>query len=353
MQNNIDDNLLKELTNIKTGLENNLDAKLKDIQDHVEKLDIKIQENRKGGLAFGTINTSLPIALKNTLNAKENEVKSLTNDKLLIKSVFTSNVTGGNEHTYKQDAVLKPAQLVNVTDLIGGVQIQGGAYTFAVETVTGAPAVQVEGSKKADVSIAFEYETVQTTFIAGITEVSRQFLNNYSSLANSIPTILDREFYKAENTLYSAELFDKATASTVIGSSEVEILTKEVSTMLGNNIQPTAIVLNPADYTNILLNETNATSGYDLPPAMNVSSTGQVTVLGVPCYMATWVGAGDYLVFNGNKVLDCIQEGLNLQVDNSEKFSSNISIFRIEKQSQIAILAPAEVVKGVFASVSI
>jgi hypothetical protein len=203
MQNNIDDDLLKELTNIKTGLENNLEAKLNAIQNHVDKLDVKIQENRKGGLKFGTNNTTLPIALKNTLNAKENEVKSLANDKLLVKSVFTTNVTGGNEHTFKQDVVLKPAQLVNVTDLIGRTQIQGGAYTFAVETVTGAPAAQVEGSKKADVSIEFAYETVQTKFIAGITEVSRQFLNNYSSLANSIPTILGREFYKAENTLYS------------------------------------------------------------------------------------------------------------------------------------------------------
>lgn len=346
---NINNELFKELNNIKTGLENNLDTKLQEIQNHVDKLDVKIQEGRNGSLEIGTKNTSLPIALKNTLNAKENEVKNLTNEKLLFKSVFTTNVTGGNEHTFKQDVVLKPAQLVNVTDLIGRTQIQGGAYTFAVETITGAPAAQVEGSKKADVSIAFEYETVQTKFIAGITEVSRQFLNNYSSLANSIPTILGREFYKAENTLYSAELFAKATTSAIVTGSEVEVLTKQVSTMLGNNIQPTAIVLNPADYQNILLNETNATSGYDLPPAMNVSSTGQVSVLGVPVYMATWVDAKDFLVFNGNKVLDCIQEGLNLQVDNSEKFSSNISIFRIEKQSQIAIMAPAEVVKGTFA----
>lgn len=119
--------------------------------------------------------------------------------------------------------------------------------------------------------------------------------------------------------------------------------------MLGNNVQPTAIVLNPADYTSILLNETNSTSGYDLPLAMNVSSTGQVSVLGVPVYMATWVDAIDYIVFNDYKVLDCIEEGLNLQVDNSEKFSSNISIFRIEKQSQIAILPPAEIIKGTFA----
>lgn len=346
---NINKELFKELDNIKTGLENNLDSKLNAIQNHVDKLDVKMQENRSNGLDFGTKNITLPIALKNTLNAKENEVKSLTNEKLLVKSVFTTNVTGGNDHSFRDAVVLKPAQLVNVTDLIGGVQIQGGAYTFAVEAVTGAPAAQVEGAKKADVSIAFTYETVQTKFIAGITEVSRQFLNNFSSLANSIPTILGREFYKAENTLYSTELFAKATASTILTGSEVEVLTKEVSSMLGNNVQPTAIVLNPADYTLILLNETNSTSGYDLPPAMNVSSTGQVSVLGVPVYMATWVDAKDYIVFNGEKVLDCIQEGLNLQVDNSEKFSSNVSIFRIEKQSQIAILAPAEVVKGTFA----
>lgn len=340
--------IVNALDEIKKTVNEKVDEKINGIQDHLDKLDIKLQ-SRSGGSQFEINNTTLPLALKNTLNAKENEVKNLTNDKLLIKSVFTTNVTGGNNHTFRDAVVLQPAQLVNVTDLIGSTNVQGGAYSYAVETVTGAPAAQVEGSKKSDVSVAFEYETVQTKFIAGITEVSRQFLNNYSSLANSIPTILGREFYKAENTLYATELFSKATPSAITTGSEVEVLTKEVSAMLGNNVQPTSIVLNPADYTNILLNETNATSGYDLPPAMNVSSTGQVSVLGVPVYMATWVDAKDYLVLNGDKVLDCIQEGLNMQVDNSEKFSSNISIFRIEKQSQIAILAPAELVKGTFA----
>lgn len=329
-------------------IDETVEEKTKEIQKHVDVLDVKMQGRT---VAYKVNVSTLPEALKNTLSAKEADVKNLTNDKLMVKSVFTTDVTGGNNHTFREGVVLKPTQLVNVSDLIGSVKTQGGAYSYAVETVTGAPAVQVEGSKKADISIDFTYETVQTKFIAGITEVSRQFLNNFSSLANSIPTILSREYYKAENTLYSTELLSKATTSTITTGSEVEVLTKEVSAMLGNNITPTAIVLNPEDYTNILLNETNATSGYDLPKVVNVSPTGQVSILGISVYMATWIAPQSYLVMNGEKVLDCIQENMNLQVDNSEKFSSNISIFRIEKQSQIAVLAPAEVVKGTFETV--
>lgn len=336
---------LKE--NVYNKIDEAVEEKTKAMQSHLDILDIKAQTGKK----VETKTTSLPEALKNTLSIKENEVKNLTNDKLMVKSVFTTDVTGGNDHTFRDSVVLKPAQLVNVSDLIGFVRTTGGAYSYAVEAVTGEPAVQVEGSKKADVSIDFTYATVQTKFIAGITEVSRQFLNNFTSLANSIPTILSREYYKAENTLYATELLAKATASAITTGSEVEVLTKEVSAMLGANIVPTSIVLNPSDYTKILLNETNATSGYDLPKVVSVSSTGQVSILGVPVYMASWTAAKSYIVMNGQKVLDCIQEDMNLQVDNSEKFSSNISIFRIEKQSQIAVLAPAEVIKGTFATV--
>jgi hypothetical protein len=347
---NIEMNEIKDaLDGIKSEVKNQIDSKVKEhldvMQNHLDKLDIKLQSANSGG-SINSPKTDLKESLTKSLYSKENEVKNLTNDKLQIKSIFTSDVTGLKPHSFRNDVVIKPRALVNVTDLIGKVDIQGGSYSYAVETVTGAPAEQVEGSAKADVSIEFEYKTVSTDFIAGVTEVSRQFLNNFSSLAQSIPSILDREYYKAENTLYSTALFAAATESTVTGDNLVQVLTKEVAKMMGNNYSPTAIVLNPVDYSNLLLNETNSTSGYDLPAVVTISPQGMVYILGVPVYMANWVTAEDYIVFNGSKVLDCVQENLNLQIDNSEKFSKNISIFRVEKQANIAILAPYEVIKG-------
>jgi hypothetical protein len=341
--------VIEELQNIKRQATEAIEEKTNAIQDHVNLLDVKIQQMNNGiGGRKSNGTDDLKSAVAKAIQSKETEVKNLTNNTIHIKSVFTTDVTGGLDHTFYPSVVLKPRHLVNVTDLIGSVRIEGGSFSYASETVTGAPAIQVEGAAKADISIDFDYDTVKTEFIAGITEVSRQFLNNFTALSRSIPAILDREYYKKENQLYSTELFAKATASTITGDSEIEVLTKNVSKMMGDNIVPTAIVLHPTDYTNILLNETTASSGYDLPNVVTISENGMVAIMGVPVYMAVWVAAGEYIVMNGNKVLDVVQEGLNLQIDNSEKFSKNISIFRIEKQSNIAILAPWEVVKGDF-----
>lgn len=342
--------VIDELQNIKRQANEAIEEKTNAIQDHVNKLDVKLQQMNNGiGATKSNVPNDLKSSVAKAIKSKENEIKNLSNDKIQIKSVYTTDVTGGNDHTYRPSVVMNPRQLVNVSDLIGRTQIFGGSYSYAVETVTGAPAVQVEGAAKADVSIDFEYKTVATQFIAGITEVSRQFMNSYSGLAASIPAILDREYYKKENELYSTALFAAATTSTVTGTNAVKVLTTEISKMLGNNIQPTAVVLNPASYALLLLNETNTTSGYNVPAVVTIDTDGMVRILGVPVFQAVWVATGKYLVFNGNKVLDCIQEGLNLQIDNSEKFSKNISIFRIEKMSQIAILAPSEVIKGTVA----
>lgn len=347
MSNQIDE-VKEALNDIKVKVDTAIDEKTKSFQDQLDILFVKTQG---GGAIHGTNKPQdLQTAIKGAIKSKENEIKNMDKSVLQIKSVFTSDVTGTHKpHSFKDSVVLRPSQLINVTDLIGKVAIQGGSYSYAVETVSGAPAVQVEGEAKANIDVNFEYKTVDTHFIAGVTEVSRQFLNNYTSLAASIPTILDREYYKKENELYSAALFSAATASTVASGDEVTMLTKEIAALMGNNIEPTAIVLNPSNYTDILLNEKSG-AGYNLPKVVMVSENGLMSILGVPVFMATWVAAQSYLVLNGNKIMDAVQEDLNLQIDNSEKFSKNISIFRIEKQSNIVVTAPAELIKGTFAA---
>jgi HK97 family phage major capsid protein len=333
------------LENIKSQVNEKIASELKAMQDHLDTLDIKMQG--VGGVVIEKT-VSIVQSIKSALKTSESKIKDLAKETMRIKSIVTGSVTGGLDHTFMPGASLKPNALVNVTDLIQAVQIEGGSYSYAIETVTGAVAAQVEGNAKANLDVAFVYDTIATKFIAGVSKVSRQFINNFTSLSQTLPSILDREFRKAENTLYATELFAKATASTLTSGNKIERLVNEVAKLLGANVSPTAVVLNPVDYSEILLNKATTSGEYDIPNAVTISEVGQMRILGVAVVMANWVPATQYLVFDGTKIIDAIQESLNLQIDNSQYFDSNMSVFRIEKQSNIAVTAPWTIVKGDF-----
>ena len=336
---------------IKQQVENNIDTKVNEplaaMQKHLDLLDVKMQQAGANGTIQKTP-IDLKTAVSKAIQSKEAEIKDLTNNTIQVKSVLTTSVTGGLDHTFRDQVVMKPGHLVNVTDLIPSVQTMGGSYSYAIETVTGSPAIQVEGEAKAVVDISFDYDTCKTEFIASVTDVSRQFLNNFQSLRQSIPSILEREFYFKLNTLYATEIRAKATATTITGDNEIDTLTKVIADMMGKNISPTVVVLNPVDYTALLLNKAGGSEEYDLPNVVTISPTGLVSILGVPVVMAVWQTAGAFLVMNGNKVVQAVQENMNFQIDGSEKFSKNLVVMRLEQQSWVAVMAPAEVVKGTF-----
>lgn len=351
MNDNINENEIKQHL---ARIEKEAGTRVNELQKEVERLsklgdelDVKLNGGGKGIINNPGEVKDLAGYIQKAFTANETAIKN-NEDKLRVKAITLGSVTGVGPSTFRPGVVMKENPLTNVTDLIGAVSFTGTSYSYAQEAVSGAPAKQVEGQAKANVDITFTYTAVEPSFLASVTKVTRQFLLSYSSLAQSLSSILSREFYKAENSAYSTALFSAATTSTVTGTNAIEIIVKNLTNMFGANITPTVVCLSPLDYGNILLNKSGTSQEYDTPSAVTISPEGNVSIMGVSVRMCSWVTENNYLIFDGNKILDCIQEGMSLQSDASTGFATNEVYFRLEKSSNIAIMANWTLVKGLF-----
>ena len=173
-------------------------------------------------------------------------------------------LTGDQPRTYNNDVVVRPAALANVEDLTRPAPIDGGTYTFVRSTLaSGAVTTQVEGSAKAQLEYDYAMIDANTDFIAGFAVYSRKMRNNLPFLENTLAIDLRRDYYKGENTVFSAILAAQATASTqvITGQNKVEMLIAEIATLADDDFMANGVVVRPSDYYDILITEKSTGAG--------------------------------------------------------------------------------------------
>lgn len=332
-----------------------LKADLKAIQDHADKLDVKLQEK-----AVQTKGAGYFDVMTKTLTENFNEIKEVRAGKSVqVKAVgdmtLPVNLTGDQPHQYNNDVVMIPGQMVNVADLVGSVNIFGGTYTFPREGAgEGSIGAQTEGATKNQRDYDFTMVDVNTDFIAGFTRYSKKMANNLPFLTSFIPRALRRDYFIAENTAFNTVLAAQATASTEIitGKNRVEMLINELGKLENANYSPNGIVLRPSDFYEIMKTEKSTGAGYGLPGIVTVEG-GQLRINGVPVFKATWVAAGRYFVGDWSRVNKIVTEGLSLDFSEQEgtNFVKNNITARIEAQVALAVEQPAALIYGNFAAV--
>lgn len=325
---------------------NGLKADLKAIQDHADKLDLKLQEKKQEENApkdalVKAINDNVE-AIKNVRKGAGLEVKAVAN-------MTTANLTGTAPRTYNFDIVTLPAQMVNIEDLVGIVTAENGIYTFTRETGSeGAFALQTEGAAKGQIDYDFTAIDVATNFIAGFTRYSRKMRNNLGYIVNTIPKLLRRDYYKAENATFQTVLAAAATASTevITGSSKIEMLINEIGKLQNADYNETnLIVVKPSDYLDIL-----KTAKQDLASAVTYEN-GILRVAGVQVLKASsWLPDNKYYVGDWSRVNKVVTEGLSLAFSDEEgtNFVNNNITARLEAQVALAIEQPAAIIYGDF-----
>jgi len=156
-----------------------LKADLKAIQDHADKLDVKLQEKGadvKNVGFFGRIEKELN---DNFVSIKDVRKGNAVQVKVVGDMTLGVNLSGAQPKDYNFDVVTIPGAMVNVADLVGAVTIDGGTYTFPREGAgEGSIATQTEGSSKAQRDYDFTMVDVNTDFIAGFTRYSKKMANN-------------------------------------------------------------------------------------------------------------------------------------------------------------------------------
>lgn len=333
-----------ELKSVKDSLEAKFTADLKAVQDHADKLDLKLQEGAKA--------TTVGVdAIKSVIKDNVEKIANVhENNKVRLKAVgnmTTANFTGEEPRDYNFDIVKFPAQMVNVSDLTGNININGGTYTYTVEGAgEGSISAQTEGSAKSQRDYDFTAVDVTTNFIAGFARYSKKMRNNLSYIASAIPELLRRDYFKAENTAFNTVLASDATPSTEIitGSTKSEMLINEIGKLEDANYMVNGIVIRPTDYLDIL-----KTAKQDLESAVTYEG-GVLRVAGVQVFKATWLAANKYYVGDWTRVNKVTTEGLSLEFSETEgsNFVNNNITARIESQVALAVEQPLALVYGDF-----
>jgi HK97 family phage major capsid protein len=338
-----------ELKAVTDALEAKFTADLKVVQDHADKLDVKLQERGSETKGEDTLVKSIKDNFEGISNVRKGnalQVKAVGNMTLPV------NLTGDAPRDYNFDTVMVPSQLLNVSDLVGSVNISGGTYTYPRETGTeGSISAQTEGSSKSQIDYDLTMVDLATNFIAGFCRYSKKMANNLPFLTSFIPRALRRDYAKAENTIFNAVLAAAATASTQIitGKNKIEMLMNEVATLEGINFSANGIVVRPADYWDILKIEKSTGAGYGLPGIVTLEN-GQLRINGIPLYRANWLAANKYYVGDWSRINKIVTEGLSLEFSEVEgtNFVTNNITARIEAQVGLAVEQPSAIIYGDF-----
>ena len=339
------DELAKEVKSVKDEFE----VQLKAIQDHADKLDIKLQEQKVKTKNVGKVD-----AIKSAIKENGEAISKLRNNATVevkvVGDMTTANLTGDEPRDYNFDIVKFPAQKVNVADLVGSVNISGGTYTYTREGAgEGSIGAQTEGADKNQRDYDFTAIDVTTDFIAGFARYSKKMRNNLSYITSAIPMLLRRDYFKAENASFQAVLSNDATASTEIitGKTKSKMLINEIAKLEDADYDTNGIVVRPSDYWDIL-----KTSQQDLESAVTYDN-GVLRVAGVQVLKATWLPVNKYYVGDWSRVNKINTEGLSLEFSDVEgsNFVKNNITARIEAQVALAVEQPLALVYGDFTAV--
>ena len=122
---------MAELKAVTDALEVKFAADLKVVQDHADLLDVKLQEKGATTQNVDTLVKSIKDNFEGISNVRKGnavQVKAVGNMTLPV------NLTGDAPRDYNLNVVLVPGQALNVSDLVGSVNIEGGTYTYPRET---------------------------------------------------------------------------------------------------------------------------------------------------------------------------------------------------------------------------
>lgn len=342
------DNQVKEV-------KDELEAKLKEVQDYANTLDVKMQEkSKKESKSVDTVKAIIVDGYENIKNVVKSG-KVYIESKAVGNMTLSASLTGDQPRTFSNVVATIPDQILNFSDLVGVINIGNGTYTFPRRTTSeGAAATQTEGSDKGQLDYDLSMIDVNTDFIAGFCVYSRKMANNLPFLESFLPGELRRSYFDAENSVFNTALAAAATASTqvITGKNKIEMLMNEVATLAGSNWSTDGIVVSPADYNSILQTEVSTGAGYGLPGVVTLVN-GRLAINGIPLFQANFLAANKYYVGNWSTIKKVVTEGLSLQfsTEDEDNFRKNNITARIEAQVGLAIHRPDAIIYGDFTAV--
>ena len=332
-----------EIENAVKAAKDDLELQLKAIQDHADKLDVKLQSKNKSNKSFSD-------ELLELLETKSDYLKQLKSTKkegvtFNVKAagtVTSANYTGGIQGLTDLENGLTRIQRRSpfIREIITSRPVTSQYVAWAEQAnADGGAAGTAEGAAKSQADFDIVEATKKVEKITAYIKVSKEALDDINYLNSEIRTELlellslklDADILGANGTTPNVKgILAYATAFSVAGTplalgvdeaNNFDVIRAAVWQVISNNFQPNYVLVNPVDAAS--MDMAKASDGhYIMPPFATVN--GQ-TVAGLRVIENNGVTAGDFLVADFSKSNLGIREDINISVGyENDDFTKNL-----------------------------
>lgn len=355
------ENLINEMAEnvkgLKSNVENEIAALKNDIKvgrDEMQKQfdEMNAKQVKASAAEIKTIDQVIVEKLDGRMGEMENQLKKGGKFRIEMPELKTmtiaGNVTGSPMTTYAPRPALFPSQLINFRDLVPTVKSESGLYTFYKENTgeTNNIGTQTEGATKGQNDYSLTETKMVNNYIAGFSRFSKQMMKSLPFLSQSLPRLLERDFFKSENASFFSTVSSAATGVTTMTETvDLKQLVQLIANQKAANFNPSYILVSPAQQAKILINTIDA--GYYVGSgSVQIGTGGDITIWGVPLIAATWVTNDKALVIDRDYIERIEVEGIAIEFsyEDNDNFEKNLVTARIECYEAINLMLPSSAI---------
>jgi HK97 family phage major capsid protein len=341
-----------EAKSVVAGLQSKLEsvataAELKEFKDAMQSqfdaLTTKVKKGQPEGKSFSEalaeklegVNIEAEMRKNGRLHLELPEVKTIT---------LASNLSGDSVATYNTRQAIQPNQLVNFRDFVPTTQSPTGLYVTYREATGNANniAAQLEGSLKQENNYSLTEVKTVNQFIAGFSKFSRQMLASLPFMSQTLPRLLTRDFFKAENAAFFSTVSGAATGSTTTSASaDLGKIIQLIGNLRTGDFAASVVFVSNAQWS-LLLNESFTNGYYMGAGGLTIGQSGVLNIAGVPIVGCNWV-PNDRAFLIDNSFLERVEvNGVNIELsyEDQNNFVTNMVTARIECYEAINLMLP-------------
>lgn len=328
--------------NLKNEVAEQLTEKSTAIENRLDEIEIKLQkstENKMEQKSF--VSTFGELIAKNFDSIKEVSLgnKVAMTLKAVGNMTISGNLTGDAMRTYQPGVAAVPNRLLNFRDLIPAVSSATGIYTLYRETGSeGSISVQsTPGDAKTQIDYDLTAVTYTARYIAGFARIDKSMLQDLPFLQTALPNMLLRDFYKAEDAKFYADLSGAATGSTTTSATvDVEQIIDYVANLEAADFQVNGIVVHPKQWARLV---TTKPADYSVPGGVTITPDGNIAIAGIPVYKSSFIADDKVLVGDWNMAKRVVVDDLKVEFfeQDSDNVQKNLVTCRIEAREVLAI----------------
>lgn len=204
---------------------------------------------------------------------------------------------------------------------------------------------------KPDVDFSFTDKSAEVQWIAGVTRIKREMLDDIAFLRSYIPQQLvygKRGILVRENTLILATMNSNSVAYN--GSQTVlveQLIDAAFGQLVDNYHQPTHIFMNNREALQIIFNKATGSGEYDLPAGVQVTPLGSLTIGGVPVIGLPQFAEGTAFVVDARQSLFVSRMSPEVRFFEQDRDNvvKNLITIRAEERAAHLVFDPSSIVK--------